>query len=578
MNHIVKEGSGINHFFAFEYLNGMLTPGYKIGNYEIMSILGKGGMATVYLAHDEKFNARVALKVLNRELVFNENIRKRFLSEARNMFRMSHPNIVRVSDLIDDGERVAFVMDFIEGETLKEYLERRGRLSNEETKRIFSQMLDAVGYVHDQNLIHRDIKPSNFMLDRRGVVKLMDFGIAKNTDSNSFEYTRTGTGVQMGTPMYMSPEQITETKSVTPQSDLYSMGVVLWQMVSGYKPYDSSTMSDFQLKNKIVHDSLPMLNNAWDFLIQKATNKDINSRFISAKEFSENMAFTIRDDVRNTVDQTVLEYQDRADSNKFQIDEQLAKKQKDGVIYYPEYGLTSESYEDIENRLKLETEEDRDNRYKREKNRAFELMVLENQSDVSTVKILVSEGVWVYDAVRLCSDDGINDLKDVTWFYMIDKGYSSNQMVKLLVNDLGLSKKSANYLINLVEFTVAEKKQINRFFYFHFLLWIFSGGFFLIGAFHSKLHIFPFYYSHKIARFLLESWLVGTCCSLLYFILRFYIRVYPLANRNEIDRQIRKAGVYASIIFGLLIGGCCMVLLVGFYVIDHPKDFGIFRK
>ena len=119
----------------------MLTAGYKIGNCEILSVLGKGGMATVYLAHDEKFNARVALKVLNRELVFNENIRKRFLSEARNMFRMSHPNIVRVSDLIDDGEWVAFVMDFIEGETLKEYLERRGRLSDEDTKRIFFQML-----------------------------------------------------------------------------------------------------------------------------------------------------------------------------------------------------------------------------------------------------------------------------------------------------------------------------------------------------------------------------------------------------------------------------------------------------
>jgi serine/threonine protein kinase len=184
------------------------------------------------------------------------------------MFRMSHSNIVRVSDLIDDGERVAFVMDFIEGETLKEYLERRGRLSDDETKRIFSQMLDAVGYVHDQNLVHRDIKLSNFMLDNQGTVKLMDFGIAKNTDAETHEYTQTGTGMQMGTPMYMSPEQITETRSVTHLSDIYSLGVMLWQMVSGRKPYDGSTLSDYQLKNKIVNEALPLLNNNWDSLIQ----------------------------------------------------------------------------------------------------------------------------------------------------------------------------------------------------------------------------------------------------------------------------------------------------------------------
>ena len=244
-----------------------------------MNVLGKGGMATVYLAHDDKFNARVAVKVLNRELVFNENIRKRFLSEARNMFRMSHSNIVRVSDLIDDGERVAFVMDFIEGETLKEYLERRGRLSDDETKRIFSQMLDAVGYVHDQNLVHRDIKLSNFMLDNQGTVKLMDFGIAKNTDAETHEYTQTGTGMQMGTPMYMSPEQITETRSVTHLSDIYSLGVMLWQMVSGRKPYDGSTLSDYQLKNKIVNEALPLLNNNWDSLIQRATSKEVTSRY-----------------------------------------------------------------------------------------------------------------------------------------------------------------------------------------------------------------------------------------------------------------------------------------------------------
>ena len=256
-----------------------------ITNYTIKSELGRGGMATVFLAHDNKFDSNVAVKVLNKEFVHNENIRKRFLAEARSMFRMSHPNIIKVTDLIEEGDIVAFVMEYIEGETLKEYLDRKGKLSNVEIKNLFTQMLDAVGYVHEQNLVHRDIKPSNFMLDKKGRIKLMDFGIAKTTDTSSAEYTQTRTGVQMGTPMYMSPEQITETKSVTAQSDIYSLGIVLWQMVTGQKPYNTNTLSSFQLQTKIVNEPLDNTNSHWDDLIQKATTKDIASRYISTNAF-----------------------------------------------------------------------------------------------------------------------------------------------------------------------------------------------------------------------------------------------------------------------------------------------------
>jgi serine/threonine-protein kinase len=252
-----------------------------ITNYTIKQSIGQGGMATVYLAEDIKFQTNVALKVLNKEYVHNDNIRKRFIAEARNMFKMSHPNIIKVTDLIDDGDTVAFVMEYIEGETLKEYIERKGKLSDEEIKTIFTQMLEAVGYVHEQNLVHRDIKPSNFMITSKGQIKLLDFGIAKNTDSSSAEYTQTGTGIQMGTPLYMSPEQITETKSVNAQSDIYSLGVVLWQMVTGQKPYDTNTLSSFQLQMKIVQEELPKTNTNWDVVIEKATHKKIENRFQS---------------------------------------------------------------------------------------------------------------------------------------------------------------------------------------------------------------------------------------------------------------------------------------------------------
>ncbi len=163
---------------------------YKtIGKYKITTLIGQGGMATVYLAHDNKFDTNVAIKVLNKEYVHNDNIRKRFLAEAKNMFRMSHPNIIKVTDLIDDCDTVAFVMEHIEGETLKEHLDRKGKLNDDEIKNLFSQMLEAVGYVHEQNLVHRDIKPSNFMINPKGKIKLLDFGIAKNTDSQSADYT-----------------------------------------------------------------------------------------------------------------------------------------------------------------------------------------------------------------------------------------------------------------------------------------------------------------------------------------------------------------------------------------------------
>ena len=261
----------------------------QLKNYKITSLLGEGGMAKVYLAHDAKFDTNVAVKLLNVEYAHNENIRKRFLAEAKSMFRMSHPNIIKVTDLIDEQDTVAFVMEFVEGETLKDFIDRKRKLTDDEIVSVFSQMLDAVSYVHSRKLVHRDIKPSNFMVTPSGSVKLMDFGIAKNTDETSMEYTQTGTGVQMGTPMYMSPEQVTETKSVTAQSDIYSLGVVLWQMVTGEKPYEMKTLSTFQLQTKIVNERLPKTNTSWDVIIEKATSKEVEHRFSDCASFSKSI-------------------------------------------------------------------------------------------------------------------------------------------------------------------------------------------------------------------------------------------------------------------------------------------------
>jgi len=256
-------------------------------NYTFKHSIGEGGMAIVYIAEHKTLNQPVAIKVLNKEFVHNDNIRKRFLSEARNIFKMSHPNIIKVTDLIDEGDTVAFVMEYMEGQTLKEYLDTKGKLNDDEIKKLFVQMLDAVGYVHEQGLIHRDIKPSNFMISSKGVVKLLDFGIAKNTDTTSADYTQTGTAQSMGTPMYMSPEQIKSTKDVTAQSDIYSLGVVLWQMVTGKKPYDTNTTSTFELQTKIVNEPLPLSGTFWDEVIGSATEKKTELRFHSILNIAE---------------------------------------------------------------------------------------------------------------------------------------------------------------------------------------------------------------------------------------------------------------------------------------------------
>jgi serine/threonine-protein kinase len=269
-------------------------------NYTLKSELGEGGMATVYLAEDHKFHTDVAVKMLKKEFVHNENIRKRFIAEARNMFKMSHPNIIKVTDLIEEGDTVAFVMEYVEGETLKQYIERKGKLKNQEIKNIFSQMLDALTYVHEQKLIHRDIKPSNFMIDKKGKVKLMDFGIAKNTDISSADYTQTGTNQSMGTPLYMSPEQIKSTKAVTLHSDIYSLGVVLWNMVTGQKPYDAKTTSTFELQTKIVNEQLPSTSTIFDLIIEKSTAKDLEERFKNCVEFKNNLENLQKEDNEST--------------------------------------------------------------------------------------------------------------------------------------------------------------------------------------------------------------------------------------------------------------------------------------
>jgi len=277
--------------------------GQQIQNYKILSLLGEGGMANVYLAEHLSLRNKVAIKILKEDYVQNANIRKRFLAEARSLAQMSHPNIIKVTDLIDAGDIVAFVMEYIEGQTLEAFLYKKGELTRVEIEGFLNQMILAVEYVHGQGLIHRDIKPSNFMVTKSGQIKLLDFGIAKNTNESAVDYTKTGLMQQMGTPLYMSPEQVKNTADVTKQTDVYSLGVVLWQLVMNKKPYDSEEISLPEIQVSILKEPLPLTHTFWDSSIQAATEKDPTKRslkinynkILETKSVSDteiNLAFT----------------------------------------------------------------------------------------------------------------------------------------------------------------------------------------------------------------------------------------------------------------------------------------------
>lgn len=217
--------------------------------YTVESEIGRGGMGVVFHARDERLKRQVAIKVLPPELAFREEIRLRFLREAETAARLSHPNIVPIHSVGEGPDGlVYFVMAFIDGEPLSARLKRKGRLASEESRRIMMETADALGAAHAVGIIHRDVKPDNILLEgSRGRVMVTDFGIAKALSSSGGSGL-TGTGVAIGTPHYMSPEQAAGDREIDGRSDLYSLGVVGYQMLSGELPFSAPTVPGILIK------------------------------------------------------------------------------------------------------------------------------------------------------------------------------------------------------------------------------------------------------------------------------------------------------------------------------------------
>ena len=210
-------------------------------------------MAEVWYA-ENKIGKNAAVKMLLPKLCQDENVVSRFLTEAKVMVELNHPNIRQVYDYGDIDGRPAIVMEYLDGTDLKAKLKSGQRFTDEELKRWWNQLVSALNYTHQQGVVHRDIKPGNTFVDKMGNIKLLDFGIAKVRDSIS----KTQTGQKLGTLMYMSPEQVKDSKHIDYRTDVYSLAVTFVHLITGKKPYDSDTSSDFEISEQIVYKPLGM--------------------------------------------------------------------------------------------------------------------------------------------------------------------------------------------------------------------------------------------------------------------------------------------------------------------------------
>lgn len=288
--------------------------GKIISGYTLKRLLGVGGMAEVWYA-ENKIGKKAAVKMLLPNLCADENVKSRFYTEAEVMVKLDHPNIRQVLDYGDIDGRPAIVMEYLEGEDLKARMKRGQRFTDEELKRWWNQLVSALNYTHQKGIVHRDIKPGNIFVDRDGNVKLLDFGIAKVRDSIS----KTQTGQKLGTLMYMSPEQVLDSKHVDYRTDIYSLAVTFVHLITGKRPYDSDTSSDFEISEQIVRKPLDLrgLPVGWSEFLSPYLNKEANSRPalrpISSEDADNN--------VRNDDDETSCPQNTSPESNETKIKE-----------------------------------------------------------------------------------------------------------------------------------------------------------------------------------------------------------------------------------------------------------------
>jgi serine/threonine-protein kinase len=263
----------------------------QLGRYEIIGELGQGAMGIVYKAKDPLIDRILAIKTISLNLAMDEKdeYEARFYQEAKAAGRLSHPNIVTVYDVGKSGDIAYIAMEFLEGRELRDVLNEGPRLPVDQVLDIVMQVALGLAYAHEHGIVHRDVKPSNIMVIRDGHVKITDFGIARMASST----VQTQAGVVLGSPKYMSPEQVLG-KSIDQRSDIFSLGVMLYEMLAGQAPFVGDTINAVMYQTMNTVPAPPSALNSevpamLDFIITKALAKELDHRYQNAKEFADDL-------------------------------------------------------------------------------------------------------------------------------------------------------------------------------------------------------------------------------------------------------------------------------------------------
>lgn len=313
----------------------MIAKGQKISDrYQIIKSIGEGGMANVYLAYDTILERNVAVKVLRGDLANDEKFVRRFQREALQASSLSHPNIVEVYDVGEDNGEYYIVMEYVEGKHLKGLLKKRGKLTIPEVVDIMIQVTSGLTVAHDSYIIHRDIKPQNIMILDNGLVKLTDFGIA--LAMNSTQLTQTNS--VMGSVHYLPPEGASG-KGATLQSDIYSLGILMYELLTGKLPFRGETAVEIALKQlkepmPSIRKEIPDIPQSIENIILRATAKNPKNRYADAREMHDDL-LTCLDESRKNEIKISLKYPeiDLDDGKMLKLkNENLTKKESDEII------------------------------------------------------------------------------------------------------------------------------------------------------------------------------------------------------------------------------------------------------
>lgn len=295
----------------------MFTKGQRINDrYEIIRLIGEGGMANVYLAYDTILERNVAVKVLRGDLADDEKFVRRFQREAISASSLSHPNIVEMYDVGEDNGNFYIVMEYIDGKTLKQLIKKRGHLTSSEAVDIMCQLTDGLSHAHESYIIHRDIKPQNIMILEDGLVKITDFGVAMALNASDL----TQTNSVMGSVHYLPPEQAAG-KGSTIKSDIYSLGIVLYEMLAGTMPFRGETAVEIALKHiknpmPSVRKVNPKVPQSLENVVLKATAKNPKNRYNNVRELYDDLK-TCLDKSRENEKRIVFPYpEDDLDETK----------------------------------------------------------------------------------------------------------------------------------------------------------------------------------------------------------------------------------------------------------------------